>query len=102
LQADISENSIAVLLTAMQTTISEVVQKKKGSVLPDEKAMSSKGRWFQVKKEEVTTMKSVDPFEVVMQNTIFQDSIGYNRVLYLYAKSYNKWRFEEVKLPGGV
>jgi hypothetical protein len=46
LHAYISENSIAVLLTAMQTTISEVGQKKKGSVLPDEKAMSLKGRWF--------------------------------------------------------
>jgi hypothetical protein len=46
LRAYISEDSIAVLLTAMQTTISEVGQKKKGSVLPDEKAMSLKGRWF--------------------------------------------------------
>jgi hypothetical protein len=51
LHADIIENSIDVLLTAMQTTISEVGQKKKGSVLTDEKAMSLKGRWFQVKKE---------------------------------------------------
>jgi hypothetical protein len=78
----------------MQTTISEVGQKKKGSVLPDEKAMSLKGRWFQVKKEEEATT-SVDPSEVVKRNTIFQDSIGCYRVLSLYAKSYSKWRFEE-------
>jgi hypothetical protein len=39
LHADISEDSIAVLSMEMQTTITEVGQKKKGSVLPDEKAM---------------------------------------------------------------
>jgi hypothetical protein len=44
LHADISDNSIAVLLTAMHTPISKVGHKKKGSVLPDEKAMSLKGR----------------------------------------------------------
>jgi hypothetical protein len=66
LHAYISEDSIAVLLTVMQTTITEVEQKKKGSVLPDEKAMSSKCRWFQVKmEEEAMTMTSIDPSEVV-------------------------------------
>jgi hypothetical protein len=92
LHADISEDSIAVILTAMQTTITEVGQKKKGSVLPDEKAMSLKGGWFQVTREEdAMAMTSIDPSEVMKRNTIFQDSIGCHRVLSLYAKIYNKW-----------
>jgi hypothetical protein len=49
----------------MQTTITEVGQKKKGSVLPDEKAMSLKGRWFQVKREEeAMTMTSIDHADI--------------------------------------
>jgi hypothetical protein len=40
-------------------------------------------------------MKNEGPSDVIKRNTIIKYSIGYYRVLSMYAKSYKKWQFEE-------
>jgi hypothetical protein len=87
-----NEGSIACLLSAMQI-IGEIGPKFSGTFLPDQKAVSLKVRWFQVKKEELVQQQGWT--DAIGQNTSFFVAVGYSRVMSVYTKSYNKWRYEE-------
>ena len=90
---DVSNANVGRLLNHMRDSINSSMERKRvdGSITELQKVQSLKGRWFNVK---VNNVEDLGDGENIKRDDIYKIYDDHYRVLSVFKKSYNKWRME--------
>ena len=92
---EISKKNIGKMLYDMSKSMCSTFEKNKvhGSISSLQKVQSLKGRWFKVNTENV---EQIIAGNLVERNCLYLKDGMYYRVISIFKKTYNKWRYERI------